>query len=115
MNSEDFDDLALNRLSRPVPLPGGVSRRRFLQLAGAGAGAATLSPYLSSLSAFAAPALGANDGILVLIMMEGGNDGLNTVVPTGESRYYSLRPGLGIPAGTALNVAPGVGLHPSLP
>jgi uncharacterized protein (DUF1501 family) len=50
----------------------------------------------------------------VLIMMEGGNDGLNTVVPTGEAQYYSLRPGLGIPAGTALNVGPGVGLHPSL-
>ena len=31
--------------------------------------------------------------ILVLLMLEGGNDGLNTVVPTGESRYYQLRPG----------------------
>ena len=41
MNSEDFDDLALDRLSRPAALPGGLSRRRFLQLAGAGAGAAT--------------------------------------------------------------------------
>ena len=30
--------------------------------------------------------------------LEGGNDGLNTVVPTGESRYYALRPGLAIPA-----------------
>ena len=115
MSDELFDDLALARLSRAAALPGGLSRRRFLQLAGAGAGAATLSPYLSSLQAFAAPALGATDGILVLIMMEGGNDGLNTVVPTSESRYYSLRPGLGIPAGAALSVGPGTGLHPSLP
>ena len=114
MNDDLFDDLALPRLSLPARLPGGLSRRRFLQLAGAGAGAATLSPMLSRLQAFAAPPLGANDGILVLIMMEGGNDGLNTVVPTSESRYYSLRPGLAIPAGNALNIAPGVGLHPSL-
>ena len=115
MNAEDFDDLALDRLSRSAMLPGGVTRRRFLQLAGASAGAATLTPYLSSLSAFAAPPVGASDGILVLIMMEGGNDGLNTVVPTGEPRYYSLRPGLGIGAGAALNIGPGVGLHPALP
>ncbi len=115
MNAEDFDDLALDRLSRPAQLPGGLSRRRFLQLAGAGAGAAAVSPYLASLSAFAAPPLGANDGILVLLMMEGGNDGLNTVIPTGESRYYSLRPGLGIRPGVALPLAAGVGLHPALP
>ena len=38
-------------------------------------------------------------------MMEGGNDGLNTVVPTGESRYYALRPGLAIPAASALPLA----------
>ena len=114
MNEELFDDLARQRLSVPARLPGGLNRRRFLQLAGAGAGVASLSPMLSSLQAFAAPALGATDGILVLIMMEGGNDGLNTVVPTSESRYYSLRPGLAIPAASALNIAPGFGLHPAL-
>lgn len=114
MNAEEFDDLALDRLSRPASLPGGLSRRRFLQLAGAGAGVASMGPLLSNLSAFAAPPVGASDGILVLIMMEGGNDGLNTVVPTGESRYYQLRPGLAIPAASALPLAAGVGLHPAL-
>ncbi len=114
MNAEEFDDLALDRLSRPASLPGGLSRRRFLQLAGAGAGVASMGTLLSNLSAFAAPPVGASDGILVLIMMEGGNDGLNTVVPTGESRYYQLRPGLAIPAAAALPIASGVGLHPAL-
>jgi len=113
VNSELLDDLAVARLSRPATLPGGLSRRRFLQLAGAGAGAATLTPYLSALEAFAAPPVGANEGILVLIMMEGGNDGLNTVVPTGDSNYYALRPQLAIPAGQALPVGTGYGLHPS--
>src|SRR3954453_21918244 len=91
-----------------------MGRRRFLQLVGAGAGAAAVaSPLLSALEAYAAPPVAANEGILVLIMMEGGNDGLNTVVPTGESRYYALRPGLAIPAANALPIASGIGLHPS--
>ncbi|MEP6624413.1 MAG: DUF1501 domain-containing protein [Acidimicrobiia bacterium] len=115
MNPDQYDDLARVRLSRPADLPGGMSRRRFLQLAGAGAGVVTASSLFPGLDAFAAPPVGANDGIVVLIMMEGGNDGLNTVVPTGESRYYSLRPNLGIAPGAALSVGPGVGLHPSLP
>ena len=34
--------------------------------------------------AFAGPPIGANDGILITIMMYGGNDGLNTVVPYGN-------------------------------
>jgi len=113
-SEEAFDDLALARLSRPATLPGGMDRRRFLQLMGAGAGAAAVaSPLLSALEAYAAPPVAANEGILVLIMMEGGNDGLNTVVPTGESRYYQLRPGLAIPAASALPIASGIGLHPS--
>jgi uncharacterized protein (DUF1501 family) len=114
MNSELLDDLALARWSQPATLPGGLSRRRFLQLAGVGAGAAAITPYLSALEAFAAPPVGANDGILVLIMMEGGNDGLNTLVPTGDSNYYAIRPQLAIPAAQALPIAPGFGLHPSL-
>ena len=34
--------------------------------------------------------------VLVVIEMLGGNDGLNTVVPYSDSRYYSFRPTLGI-------------------
>ncbi len=40
-----------------------------------------------------------NDHILVLIRLDGGNDGLNTVVKRGSSEYYNLRPTLGIPDG----------------
>ena len=115
MNADQYDDLARVRLSRPAELPGGMSRRRFLQLAGAGAGVVTAGSLFPGLDAFAAPPVGADDGIVVLIMMEGGNDGLNMVVPTGESRYYSLRPNLAIAPATALSVGAGVGLHPSLP
>lgn len=59
--------------------------------------------------------------ILVVIEMLGGNDGLNTVVPYTDSRYYSFRPTLGI-KDTELKDAQGrttiisdrFGLHPSM-
>ncbi len=114
MDDELLDDLALARLSTTGQLPGGLSRRRFLQLVGAGAGVASASPLINALQAFAAPPVGANEGILVLLMCDGGNDGLNTVVPTSDSRYYSLRGNLAIPAAQALPIAAGVGLHPAL-
>ena len=55
-SEELLDDLALARLSRPAPSPGGLDRRRFLKLMGAGMGAATVAgPVFSALDAFAAP------------------------------------------------------------
>ena len=118
MSADPFDDRAVQRLSMPARAPGGMSRRRFLTLAGAGAGmaagAAAFGPLLEQLRAFAAPPIGPSDGVLVLIMMEGGNDGLNTLVPFGDSRYYQLRPRIAIPRASALALNASVGLHPSL-
>jgi uncharacterized protein (DUF1501 family) len=89
-----------------------MARRTFLKLVGAGVGMSMMPSWLTE-AAFAAP-LGANDGILVVIQMGGGNDGLNTVVPTGQSKYYDLRKSLAIAESAALNIAPGIGLHPNL-
>jgi len=54
------------------------------------------------------------DGILVVVQLTGGNDGLNTVVPFADPNYYKLRPTLGIPADKALRLNATMGLHPSL-
>ncbi len=63
------------------------------------------------------------DRILVVVQLGGGNDGLNTVVPFGDSRYYNARPTLGIAApgragnnlsALALDETSGIGLHPSM-
>src|SRR3954471_2348508 len=84
----------------------GLSRRRFLQLgAMAGAGAAVANPLLSHLEAYAAPPLSSHDPILVLVMLSGGNDGLNTVVPIQDSHYLQLRPTIGLTSSQTLNVA----------
>ncbi|MBM3675972.1 MAG: DUF1501 domain-containing protein [Actinobacteria bacterium] len=119
MNDDAFDDQALRRLSVPAALPGGLSRRRFLQLlggtAGLAAGGSVFGSTLEGLRAFAAPPIGPGDGVLVLIALDGGNDGLNTLVPYGDSRYYQLRTRIGIPQAQVLPIDGTAGFHPSLP
>lgn len=59
----------------------------------------------------------ANDKVLVVIQMQGGNDGLNMVIPLDQmSLYSSLRNNIAIPESSVLvlNGAPQTGLHPSM-
>src|SRR5690349_13017256 len=37
-----------------------------------------------------------NDNILVVVQLSGGNDGLNTIIPTSNDIYFKARPSLGI-------------------
>jgi uncharacterized protein (DUF1501 family) len=118
----DRDHLKAHReLWQPAGGPNGMSRRRFLQALGVGTGAALAAPSLiSRLEAFGADSA-AGDGILVLVMLDGGNDGLNTLVPFNDAKYRSLRPTLRIdPPNSGTNGALGIndpnfGLHPLLP
>ncbi|MEP7219311.1 MAG: hypothetical protein ABI876_10365 [Bacteroidota bacterium] len=74
------------------------------------------------LSAWAAPTdwlaslAGASDRVLVIIQLEGGNDGLNMVIPAEDDQYYKLRPTLGIAKSAALPLAgqPLLRLHPTM-
>jgi uncharacterized protein (DUF1501 family) len=51
---------------------------------------------------------------LVLINLQGGNDGLNCVVPHGDAQYYQLRPTIGIPQSDVLNINERIGLNPTM-
>ena len=53
-------------------------------------------------------------GILVLVGLYGGNDGLNTVIPMGDPEYLGGRPDLAYAPEQALPLADGLGLHPNL-
>ncbi len=53
-------------------------------------------------------------GILVLVGLYGGNDGLNTVIPMGHPDYLAGRPDLAYAPEQALPLADGLGLHPNL-
>ena len=58
---------------------------------------------------------GAIDGrVLVIIDLQGGNDGLSTLVPAGSGRYHDLRPSLAVSDEDVLALDDEVGLHPSL-
>ena len=94
---------------------GGLTRRAFLAAAAAAGGVAMLPAWvLTASEAFAAPPVGPSEGILVLITLGGGNDGLNTVVPLDQGRYQDLRQNLAVRPEDALPLVPGYGLHPSL-
>ena len=65
-------------------------------------------------SAWAAGPVGPTDGILVVIGMYGGNDGLNTVVPFNDGHYYDMHGSLAIPGSQTLPIASGRGLNAEL-
>jgi uncharacterized protein (DUF1501 family) len=52
--------------------------------------------------------------VLVVVQLDGGNDGLNTIVPYRDDEYRKRRPNLAIPASDVKRIDDHVGLHPSL-
>jgi uncharacterized protein (DUF1501 family) len=56
----------------------------------------------------------AKDPVLVVVQLNGGNDGLNTVVPYGSSLYYDSRPTIRIKEDDVLHLDDQIGLHPSM-
>lgn len=52
--------------------------------------------------------------ILVLVQLAGGNDGLNTVVPAGDSTYHSVRREIGFKDDELLPLDSGLALAPQL-
>ena len=89
-----------------------IKRREFLKTASL-ATASLWAPQF--LQAHARPGAHSPNGrVLVLIQFSGGNDGLNTVIPTRNDIYYRERPHLGIPRNETLRLTDEAGLHPAL-
>ena len=55
-----------------------------------------------------------NRKILILVELQGANDGLNTVIPLNQKYYYRLRPNIGIEKSKILDITRDNGLHFSL-
>lgn len=53
-----------------------------------------------------------NEKILVVLQLSGGNDGLNTIIPTQNDIYYKGRYGIAIK--NALNLTDEAGINPNL-
>jgi uncharacterized protein (DUF1501 family) len=95
------------------------TRRDFLRL---GLGTSTLlacgasvPTFLARSAAALAAAPGSTGGnILVVVQLDGGNDGLNTVAPYTDDVYVKLRPRLHLGAKSVLKIDDHVGFHPAL-
>lgn len=113
-NDMEFEDIQL-ALAGPIDSsPSGISRRRFLQMSAAGVTVATVGPAFGKYEALAGPKLAFDEGVVVMIQMGGGNDGINTVVPIAQGSYAGLRGQLALEADEVLHLGSGLALHPSL-
>jgi uncharacterized protein (DUF1501 family) len=93
------------------------SRRDFLKGSISLLTLALAGPQLGIQPIFAAPtdaASSANSRILVVVQLDGGNDGLNTVVPYTDKAYYDARPSLAIPEASVLKLNDKLGFHPAM-
>jgi uncharacterized protein (DUF1501 family) len=96
-----------------------INRRKFL-IASAGVGALGL---LSGTVAVSWPdvlraaqerPLAEGSGILVIVTLYGGNDGINTVIPYADNAYHDARPELAYAPGDVLALDDQLGLNPAL-
>jgi uncharacterized protein (DUF1501 family) len=98
-----------------------LDRREFLKSALVGISAGIYMPNIFVRALGTAMADGSRlaladggDRTLIVVQLAGGNDGLNTVVPYQDGRYYSARPTLALRPETVIPLTAELGLHPAL-
>jgi uncharacterized protein (DUF1501 family) len=89
-----------------------ITRRNFLHKASL----LSLAPVVPAFVSATARAAGTSrDGRkLVVIQLDGGNDGLNTLVPFADENYARLRPVLALNRNSLIRLNDHLGLHPGL-
>jgi len=85
----------------------GCDRRAFL-------GGLLAAPFCGPLTSFSAWLPRGDERVLLVLELQGGNDGLNTVIPIDDKRYAAARPKLQAVRNGAHRLADGTALHPSL-
>jgi uncharacterized protein (DUF1501 family) len=89
-----------------------LSRRDFLKQSSLLALAPTIPGFLAQTAHAAVPQ---RDGrVLVVVELNGGNDGINTVVPFADEGYAKHRKTLRLAKGRLVKINDHIGLHPSL-
>ncbi len=98
-----------------------IDRREFLRSSLVGIGAGIYMPDIFIRALRTAIGDGSRvvlsdggDRTVIVVQLAGGNDGLNTVVPHQDGRYYSARPTLAVRPETVIPLTAGLGLHPAL-
>ncbi|MEX2558818.1 MAG: DUF1501 domain-containing protein [Pirellulales bacterium] len=89
-----------------------ATRREFLKTSSLVALAPTVPVFLQRAARATEP--GPNDRILVVVQLDGGNDGINTLIPLRDEGYALHRKQLRVPEDRVLKLTGDVGLHPSM-
>ncbi|MGB9302833.1 MAG: DUF1501 domain-containing protein [Mycobacterium sp.] len=96
-----------------------MNRRKFL-IAGAGVGAAGLLSgtvainWHDLLGAAHDRPLAEDAGVLVIVTLYGGNDGISTVIPYADNAYHDARPDLAYATSEVLHLDDQLGLNPAM-
>jgi uncharacterized protein (DUF1501 family) len=90
-----------------------ITRRVFVRNSALAVVGTAAVPGFLARAAFGAVG-GAGQKRLVVIFQRGAADGLNIVVPHGETQYYAMRPSISIPRQAVIDLDGFFGLHPSL-
>jgi uncharacterized protein (DUF1501 family) len=88
------------------------TRRGFLKSSSLIALAPTVPGFLASTARAVEPRK--DSRILVVIQLDGGNDGINTIVPFADEGYAKHRKALRLPKDQLVKVSAAAGLHPNL-
>jgi uncharacterized protein (DUF1501 family) len=98
-----------------------MNRRTFIKRATQSSAGFALGGFLTraygtanAVGPLAATAMSQTDRVLVLIRLDGGNDGLNTLVNFEDRAYYQARPTVHVTKENALKLSDTQGLHPRL-
>lgn len=96
-----------------------LTRRRFLFASGVTAASAlafgaTQVHWSELFTAAQRDPLRPGHGVLVVVTLYGGNDGLNTVIPAGDPAYAKARPDLAYQPHEVLDLGDGLGLNPGM-
>lgn len=95
----------------PLPI---ATRREFLARSLGLVGVSAALPNFLVRSSLAAPAEAANDRVIVVLQLSGGNDTLSTLVPYGHEAYGKNRRATRIPDNEVIKLNNELGLHPAL-
>jgi uncharacterized protein (DUF1501 family) len=96
-----------------------MKRTSFLSrsLGAAALGGSMPLAFMRAAYAQSSPALGPGvdpDNVLVVVQLNGGNDGLNTVIPYSDDAYHKARPTIGVDPKTVLKLNDRIGWNPAL-
>ncbi len=91
-----------------------ITRRVFLKNGALALVGTAVVPSFLARAVYGAESAGSRRRRLVVIFQRGAADGLNLVVPHGESAYYRMRPSIAIPQQQVIDLDGFFGLHPAL-